>query len=209
MKTTGANAMMQTKLSMQAKLSFSSGRDYCAQLASFIGETQITTQEGNVLEFNPAVSWVVAKLQATRQNQKKIMIIGNGGSAAIATHLQNDLCKVLKIRAQAFYDTALYSAIANDEGVEAVFEHPIQLFAESGDSLFAISSSGRSQNILRAAQQARQKNCSIVTLSGFKPDNPLRKMGDINFYVPTQHYGMVELAHQVLVHCFTDLAMIL
>src|SRR5438552_10756022 len=112
--------MTQTKRSMQTNLSFSSGRDYCGQLASFIGETQITNRAGNLLKFNQGVSSVVAKLRTTRQNQKKVMIVGNGGSAAIATHMQNDLCKALKIRAQAFYDTSLYSAIANDDGVEAV-----------------------------------------------------------------------------------------
>ncbi len=87
-----------------------------------------------------------------------------------------------------------------------MFEEPLRLFADPEDILFAISSSGRSENILRAVRQARIKNCRVFTLSGFRSENPLRQMGDINFYIPGEHYGMVELAHQILIHCITDLA---
>lgn len=192
---------------MNPKLSFASARDYCSRLASFVAEMQVTDRMRNRLDFEAAVSHVLAELETARQNQQKVMVVGNGGSAAIATHMQNDLNKTVRVRALTFYDISFYTALANDEGVETVFEQPVRLFAERGDIFIAISSSGRSENILRAVREARTRNCKIITLSGFKSDNPLRQMGDINFYVPVQHYGMVELAHQVLVHCITDLAM--
>jgi D-sedoheptulose 7-phosphate isomerase len=175
-------------------------------LANFVAETQVSDLAGSPLEFESAVSAVVAAVEYARRNQRKAMVIGNGGSAAIAAHMQNDLAKSVKLRAVTFFDLSLNTAIANDQGVESVFEEPLRLFADPEDILFAISSSGRSENVLRAVRQARIKGCRVFTLSGFGGENPLRRMGDVNFYVPVEHYGMVELAHQILVHCITDLA---
>jgi D-sedoheptulose 7-phosphate isomerase len=72
--------------------------------------------------------------------------------------------------------------------------------------LIAISSSGKSENIIRAAHAALAKNCIVVTLSGFKNDNPLRQLGQANFYVPSQEYGYIELAHSILAHYLSDAA---
>ena len=188
------------------KPSFVSATEYCKHLAKFVAATQISDLSGNSLELESAVSAVVVALEHARHNQGKAMVIGNGGSAAIAAHMQNDLAKSDKLRALTFFDLSLYTAIANDRGIESVFEEPLRLFADPEDILFAISSSGRSENILRAVRQARIKNCRVFTLSGFRSENPLRQMGDINFYIPVEHYGMVELAHQILIHCITDLA---
>jgi D-sedoheptulose 7-phosphate isomerase len=191
---------------LSSKPSFVSATDYCNHLANFVAETQVSDLAGSPLEFESAVSAVVAAVEYARRNQRKAMVIGNGGSASIAAHMQNDLAKSVKLRAMTFFDLSLYTAIANDRGVESVFEEPLQLFADPEDILFAISSSGRSENVLRAVQQARIKHCRVFTLSGFGSENPLRRMGDINFYIPVEHYGMVELAHQILIHCITDLA---
>jgi D-sedoheptulose 7-phosphate isomerase len=179
--------------------------DYCRQLCHLITGIESTDAEGSLLNFDVAVNSVVDRIRAAQRDGNKIMVIGNGGSASIASHMQNDLCKSGGVRAQVFYDVPLYSAIANDHSVAAVFEHPVRLFSEANDVLCAISSSGKSENILRAVSAARAHGCTVITLSGFAADNPLRKMGDTNFYVAAQHYGMVELTHQVLVHCFTDL----
>ena len=104
-----------------------------------------------------------------------------------------------------FYGPALLTCMANDYGYENVFAKPIEMFAEADDMLFAISSSGQSPNILNACESALAKNCNVITFSGFSSDNPLRKLGRMNFYVPSTHYGFVELAHQVLIHCILDL----
>ena len=81
------------------------------------------------------------------------------------------------------------------------------MFADSGDVLVAISSSGRSENILRGARKAREKDCRVLTMSGFDPDNPLRRLGDLNFYVPSKSYGHVEITHLSLSHCMLDTIM--
>lgn len=134
----------------------------------------------------------------------KVVFIGNGGSAAIASHMAIDFWKNGNIKAVAFNDSSLLTCISNDYGYKHVFEKPIEMFAEKGDVLFAISSSGRSENILRGVQAARLKECTVITLSGFKDDNPLRSLGDFNFYVPSQGYGPIEVIHQYICHCILD-----
>ena len=78
------------------------------------------------------------------------------------------------------------------------------MLAQRGDILFSISSSGKSKNILNATREARKKKCFLITLSGFKKENLLRKMGDINFYLPSDSYGYVEIGHLAICHCIVD-----
>ncbi len=137
----------------------------------------------------------------------KIIFIGNGGSAAISSHQSVDYWKNGGMRAIAFNDTSLLTCVGNDYGYEHVFEKPIEMFADKGDLLIAISSSGKSPNILNGVKMAKSLGCPALTLSGFKPDNPLRGLGDLNFYVPapTGAYGFVEISHETLSHCFVDM----
>lgn len=132
--------------------------------------------------------------QQTRQG-KKLMFIGNGGSAAIASHQATDYFKNGGVRALCFNNPALLTCLANDYGYPEVFERPIERFAEKGDIVFAISSSGRSPNILKGAAKAQEKKCFLLTLSGFDVNNPLRRQGSINFYVPSHCYAYVENWH--------------
>ena len=147
------------------------------------------------------------KMVSTQANKrKKIIFIGNGGSAAIASHQSVDFWKNGGMRAIAFNDTSLLTCIGNDYGYPFVFEKPIEMFADDGDVLIAVSSSGKSDNILNGVKMAKKKGLTAITMSGFKSDNPLRSLGDINFYVPapTGAYGFVEIAHLTLCHCIVD-----
>jgi D-sedoheptulose 7-phosphate isomerase len=143
-----------------------------------------------------------------RGSGRKVMFIGNGASAAIASHMAADFAKNGGVRALAFNDAALLTAVSNDTSYEQVFEAPVRLFAEPGDILLAISSSGRSPNILRAGRAARELGCRLMTLSGFDADNPLRGMGELNFHVPCLSYGVTEVLHHSLCHCILDTYMI-
>ena len=134
----------------------------------------------------------------------KLIFIGNGGSAAIASHMATDFWKNAGIKAIAFNDSSLLTCISNDHGYEYVFEKSIEMFGEPSDVLIAISSSGKSENILRGVTAAQRKGLRVLTLSGFKSDNPLRGQGDINFYVPASHYGHVEVIHHAICHCLID-----
>lgn len=136
----------------------------------------------------------------------KVIFIGNGGSSSIASHMAIDFWKNGQMKAQSFNDSAQLTCLSNDYGYQYVFEKPIRMFADKGDVVVAISSSGKSENILRAVSAAREIGCKVITMSGFKPDNPLHFSGrDLNFYVPSSSYGFVEVIHQALCHCILDL----
>lgn len=135
-----------------------------------------------------------------------IFLIGNGGSAAIASHLAIDWTKSVGVRALCFNDPASLTAIGNDLGYDQVFAYPIQQYGKRGDLLLAISASGRSPNILAGAGMAKHLGIPVITFSGFDEDNPLRSMGVINFYVPSHNYGLVECSHLILNHAVLNAA---
>jgi D-sedoheptulose 7-phosphate isomerase len=134
----------------------------------------------------------------------KVIYIGNGGSASIAGHMAADLWKNGGVKTLCFAEASLLTCLANDLGYENVFASPTETYADKGDVYVAISSSGQSPNILKAAAAALKKGCTLVTMSGFKADNPLRKMGGLNFYVNSSVYGVVETAHSALCHSVVD-----
>lgn len=134
--------------------------------------------------------------------KRKIIFIGNGGSAGIASHQAIDYTKAGGIRAINFSDPSLLTCLANDYGYEHVFLKAIELYADSGDLVVAISSSGQSPNILLGIKSAQLKNCRTITFSGFRENNPLRQIGDLNFYTPSENYTLVENAHLILSHAF-------
>jgi D-sedoheptulose 7-phosphate isomerase len=180
---------------------------YNQKLHSFMEGVIVTDIHGKTLDRNDGLSRITANLHNAKNSRKKVMIVGNGGSAAIASHLQNDLCKAVQMRAMVFTEGPLLTALSNDICYAAAYPELVNLWTDDGDMLVAISSSGRSKNIIDAVEAARKKGCSqIVTLSGFLPDNPLRKIGDINLYVASGEYGYVELAHSVLAHYISDSA---
>ena len=98
----------------------------------------------------------------------------------------------------------MLTCLANDLGYDKVFAKQIELYAQSGDLVIAISSSGRSANILNAVKAARAAKCEVISLSGFMPDNPLRGLGDINFYIDSDLYGFVEIGHLTICHAILD-----
>ena len=130
--------------------------------------------------------------------------IGNGGSAGIAMHMTADFLKNGRMRTHGMYDTATLTCLANDFGYEHCFSQQIEWLAKAEDVLVAISSSGESENILNAVKIAREKGCSILTLTGFRPDNTLRQMGDMNIYVPSDEYGIVESIHNMILQQVVD-----
>lgn len=135
-----------------------------------------------------------------------VMVIGNGGSSAIALHLQNDLCASVGVRCLGLTDIPLLTALSNDYGYKYAYQQQVTLWAGARDVLVAISSSGCSENILNAVAEARQHGAGVITLTGFSENNPLRAMGDCNFHIPSHSYGEVEVAHSLLSHYISDSA---
>jgi D-sedoheptulose 7-phosphate isomerase len=157
-----------------------------------------------VLSAADGVARWVAMTRATHDRGGQLYIIGNGGSAGMASHMAADACKNGHLRAMAFNDMALLTATSNDLAYDQVFSLPIERLARPGDLLIAISSSGNSPNIVRALETSRRLSLEAVTLTGMQPDNRARTLGDVNFHVPLPRYGWTESAHQVILHYWFD-----
>jgi len=147
---------------------------------------------------------IAVKIKETSAKGNKIIVVGNGGSAAMASHIAVDLTKAVKCRAVNFNEADLLTCFANDYGYEHWVEKAIEAYADKGDLVILISSSGSSKNITKGAQKAKELGLFIVTLSGFKSDNPLRSMGDINLWVDSRGYNIVEMAHHIWLVAIVD-----
>lgn len=186
---------MMTKVSLE---------NYLEQIKDALAQVQITTNRKKLLKPAPVLEQLSQKLKGVKSGEKKIIFIGNGGSAAISGHMAEDYTKVGGMRAICFNDAPFLTCLGNDYSFEQIFEKAIGFQADRNDILVAISSSGRSANILNGVKAGRVKKCYTVTLSGFKPDNPLRHLGDLNIYLPTSSYGITELSHEIILHYLLD-----
>lgn len=157
---------------------------------------------------------VIQEIESAHAGQRQIFLIGNGGSAATASHMMNDLCKGTlghkgdapwkRLRVIALTDNvSLMTAWANDTDYNHIFSEPLKNLAQRGDLLLAISASGNSPNILAAVEAARELGLRIVGLTGFGGGR-LAKMADVAFVVPSDEYGPVEDVHMILDHIITS-----
>ena len=145
-------------------------------------------------------------LVASSEDGKKAIIAGNGGSAAIASHISVDLTKNAGIRCINFNEADLITCFANDFGYEHWVEKAVEFYGDEGDVFLAISSSGSSENILNACGAARKKKFSkVFTFSGMEKNNPLRQLGDINLWVNSRAYNHIENIHQFWLLAVVDL----
>ena len=165
---------------------------------------EASTAEGAV-PYDQALAMTTEWLVEAQASGRKIMIFGNGGSAGVASHLGVDFWKNGGVRCMTFNDASVLTCISNDYSYADVFAVPVAQFADPGDLVIAISSSGGSENILKGAQAGIDHGCKVITCSGFANDNPLRKLGDANFYVPSYSYGFVETLHQLIIHSILDI----
>ena len=147
----------------------------------------------------------VAKLiKETSEKRKKVILVGNGGSAAMASHVAVDLTKVAGVRSVNFNEADLITCFANDYGYENVFEKALNFYGDRGDTLISISSSGMSKNILKAVSLANKKDIAVITFSGFDPSNSLRNLGKFNFWVDSRSYNVVEMTHHIWLVSIVD-----
>jgi D-sedoheptulose 7-phosphate isomerase len=145
-------------------------------------------------------------IKAINSKGNKVLIFGNGGSAAISSHFSVDLTKNAGLRCVNFNEADLITCFANDYGFEHWVEKAIDFYGDEGDLLIIISSSGSSKNMLNGVRAARNgKFEAVVTLSGFDNNNPLCQLGDINLWVNSRAYNFVENIHQVWLLAIVDL----
>jgi len=180
---------------------------YFGTLADVLRGAEVTDRMSKKLPLDEGCEWVRRTAHEAHDGGNKIIFVGNGGSAGIASHLAIDFSKNGGLRSLAFNDPAALTCLGNDLGYENVFAKQLDFHARPGDLLIAISSSGRSPNILGAVKIARARDCKVATFSGFTAENELRQTGDVNFYVCSREYGFVEVAHLALCHAVLDIDM--
>lgn len=181
-------------------------QNYLKNVATLADRIEATDAAGRSIGLDAATQWAIRRMHEGKRTGNKIMFVGNGGSAGIASHLAIDYTKNGGFPALAFNDGAALTCLGNDLGYEFVFSRQIEMHGRPDDLLVAISSSGNSPNILNAAAAAREGGMHVLTLSGFAADNKLRRLGDVNIYVPNALYGFVEILHLAIAHAFLDLA---
>ena len=179
---------------------------YISDLITTLNNTFFKNSFGDEnYDFNKGIKVLVDGFSAKKADGSKVFFIGNGGSAAIASHMTADFMKNGGINTYSLYDTAVTTCIGNDYGYDQVFARPLSFLASEGDLLVAISSSGKSQNIINAIKAARDKKADVYTFTGFDSDNPVRKLGDINVYVSCDRYGIVESIHNLILQEIVDI----
>ena len=173
------------------------------ELADVVEKCAYTTQT-RVINADEALEMSHFLLHQISKVEGIVYVVGNGGSAGIASHFCTDLLRTLEMSAATFADSNILTCFANDFGYENVYKIPLLRNLRARDMLVAISSSGNSANILEATKVAREKKAPVITLSGFAAHNPLRKMGDLNFWLDSSDYGLVETGHFFLLHTLID-----
>ena len=176
---------------------------YLDSLSAALKGTQASIGEEST-GIEQALNQSVEILKGVQAASGTQFFLGNGASAAFAEHMALDWTKNGGVRSLNPSSAVLLTALANDISFHDAFATFLDRYARKGDLVVTISSSGNSENVLRAIATARKMDCKVITLSGLKPDNTSRKLGDVNFYVPARTYGIVECAHQVLLHMMID-----
>jgi len=158
-----------------------------------------------VIRFNHKDFYKIIKLlQKIKKNKKKVILVGNGGSAAMASHVSVDLTKMCKIRAINFNEADLLTCFSNDYGYENWVQKALFYYADRRDLVICISSSGESQNIIKGAKFAKKIGCKVVTLTGFNKNNKVRKIGDVNLWLDSKNYNHIEMIHHTWLLSIVD-----
>src|SRR3989338_8557656 len=201
MKSTATSGTSSTRRSMSISFKLLERSDEFSRL---IQRAEFTRSSSETLKLEPGMDAAQRLLAEARDQKRGVYVIGNGGSSAIASHAITDFVNVVGLRAKTLHEPSLMTCLANDYGYENGFARMVRAYASQGDVLIAISSSGRSKNILNAVQAMKDVGGHTLTLSGFDRDNPLRQSGSLNLWLDSHDYGLVEIGHLFILHNLAD-----
>ena len=139
-----------------------------------------------------------------RKKGGKVYIVGNGGSSSIASHVSVDFAKVARVKSSTFNNSNIITCFANDYGYQNWVVEAVKAYMSKKDIIILISSSGTSKNIVNAAKYCKKNNIKTITLSGFKKNNSLSKLNNINFYINSNHYNFIEMSHHIILVYLVD-----
>ncbi|SFQ24207.1 D-sedoheptulose 7-phosphate isomerase [Lachnospiraceae bacterium XBB1006] len=180
-------------------------KEYMEELMEALYNTKMRLTDGrSCQDYDEVIAAIFSLFSDIKEKQKQVFFIGNGGSAAIASHMTADFMKNGGMKTYSLYDNSVTTCMGNDYGYEHIFSRPLSFLGNEGDLLVAISSSGNSQNIVNAIEVAKEKKMCVLTLSGFKENNRIFTMGDYNLHVPKEQFGMVESIHIMILQQVVD-----
>lgn len=146
----------------------------------------------------------VSSLENLVKSHKQVIIIGNGGSNAIASHISQDYTKKLKVRSFSFSDSSRLTCYINDYGMEQAYVQFLKEFVEKDTLVILISSSGNSKNIVNCLEYCDSNSVPFILLTGFNKDNESRKKfknkAKLEIWIDSSDYGIVECAHEIFLH---------
>ncbi|BCS87533.1 SIS domain-containing protein [Pseudodesulfovibrio sediminis] len=174
-------------------------------LSTVLSGMVVTDKSGAVIDADAGYALLVKWIEACRQDRRRVYFVGNGASASMASHFSTDLAKNAEVPTEVFTDCSLITATGNDFGYEQTFAYPLGQRMIADELLIAISSSGNSPNAVAAVRKAQELAGRAVTVTAMSPDNAMRGLGDLNFYLPAESYGMAESGHGVVLHHLIDL----
>ncbi len=158
-------------------------------------------------DYTKGINGILSLIGGCKKRHSQLFFVGNGGSSAIASHMTADFMKNGGMKTYSLYDNAVTTCMGNDYGYEYIFSKPLEFLLREGDLLIAISSSGNSESICNAIYVAKEKKATVITFTGFRPDNRARRLGDLNIYVPSEKYGIVESIHNLMLQQIVDCIM--
>lgn len=161
-------------------------------------------RHGTAVQIELGIERLLTLFASVREHNGTVYLVGNGGSAAVVSHAATDFFKTGGMRALTLHDPSTLTCFSNDYGYENAYSLRLGRLLRPNDVLVAVSSSGRSPNILNAAICANTRGAHLITLTGFNPDNPLRRIGLLNYWLDSDDYGMVEIGHLFMLHYLAD-----
>jgi D-sedoheptulose 7-phosphate isomerase len=202
-RSPGSGPQFETVLPCESKRT-SEWSEQVSALAECLNRISTTIDQDVPIAIDQAFGLWCETTEVVRQAERIIYLIGNGASASMASHFAADLAKNADLHTQVFTDISLITAVANDLSYDMIFVAPLRQRLKAGDMVVAISSSGNSPNVLKAAEFAASQKATVVTLSAMQPDNALRQLGALNFWLPAETYGMAETSHAAILHHWMD-----
>ena len=150
------------------------------------------------------INLICKLIKKTSKKGGTVYLAGNGGNASTASHMSTDLTKNAKIKSMSFNDVNLITCFSNDYGYENWLEAAIKYYTKPNDLIVLLSVSGESKNLINAANFCKQKKIKLITITGAKKNNLLSQKGNINYWINSKAYNIVEVVQMTILASIVD-----
>ena len=143
------------------------------------------------------------QFQKAFHTHERVIVLGNGGSSSVASHISQDYMKFHGKKVSILSDPSMITILTNDFGYDWAYQKFLEYFVESDTLVVIMSSGGESQNMINCLQWCEKEKVDYGVLTGFNPENKIRTMAENalwNYYINSDDYGVVECVHQIFLH---------